>query len=666
MKTFWKAFAVAVLIIAVAGCPSGNNEPGGGDDVTPVGAVTVTYNSAQLTTANGLIINAGEQTADLTPSAENADTFIFQSSNNSIVSVQSRKLTGVAAGTATITCSATNESGGAASAQFSVTVRPKLTSFGVYFGADEIDYEEDTALGLNINISLQTKVSPTGAENKFDWTIDTSAPSGLMTLDPDNPGVILNSSTAGGPYTITVTPTQAGLADAVTAKTFTITFSSDAGTPITEVKVYYPDGEGLAEEIPYNGILLKRGRAITLVAEPDEKGGGTSIEWDFTSAVVTKVAVETNAYAATFIAADGDAGDNVSITAKVTNNYTTGYITKTFTINVPERGNTIFEWYADENPDERGLANDGVRNYPGFRDVYIQPRGAILPFNVMPDISATVYNDFRGMRLGLWNATEGTQARHPRLMIGAAVNIDSEGVATAAFTGADTNSTNTNVGTLDLSKPVKITVDFDDYAYTTQWYRFYVNNNSSTDGNSNLGNASQVQHYNTPAATARYFEEDCVIEPGSKKGTYTYLINYDVPTYYPGSNTQNIEADKRQHLEKAFVGIVVQNNVAAYINITGIKLEYVAQADITINRDADFAGFPTETFTVSAAEGKPITLNGAGYDTAQWYIDGIHKADGLAYTVQKGTLANGEHSLTAIISVNGQLYSKTIKFTVTD
>jgi len=429
------------------------------------------------------------------------------------------------------------------------------------------------------------------------------------------------------------------------------------------VKVYYPDGEGLAEEIPYNGILLKRGRAITLVAEPDVKGGGTTIEWEFYNDVVSMEAVETNGYAAKFIAADGNNGTDVGISVKVKNNYTADYINKVFTIHVPARGNTLFEWYADENPDERSLANDGVRNYPGFRDVYIQSRGAILPFNEMPDISSTVYDNFRGMRLGTWNATEGTTARHPRLMIGAAVNVDSEGVATAVFTGADTNSTNTDVGTLDLSMPVKITIDFDDYAYTTQWYRLYINNNSSTAGNSNLGSASQVQHYNT-GANARLFEADCDIEPNSKKGTYSYLINHNASTYYPGSNIHDIDSSTWPYLHQAFVGFVVQNNEAAYINITGIKLEYIAQADININRDAEFAGFPTETFTVSAAEGKSITLNGAGYDTAQWYIDGVHKADGLTYLVQKGNLANGEHSLTAIISMNGQLYSKTIKFTV--
>jgi hypothetical protein len=668
MKKFLSAFVVLAAIFAITGCPT-EPEKKKTTKVTAVGAVTVTYNGGTVattgTTGTGPTINVGEQTAEFSPSADKADTFIFQSSNAGIVSVQGRRLTGVGAGNATITCSASNKSGGAASAQFTVTVRPKLTGFDVIRGAQSVDPTNSWRTGDEI--SLHVQVTPATAENKFAWS---STPAGLSITDnPAQAGGKIIKSTTDTTYSITVTPDQAGLSDAEKAnlkKTFSATFSALALNPVTTLNI----NQGTTPVTA--AIPLKRGRSVTLTAVPDVTAG-TTVTWEIPGgSIITKTE---NGFSATLTAADGDAGGEITVTVKARNDDNTADISRQITISVPARGSTLFEWYADENPDETGLGDNAVRNYPGFRDVYIQSRGATLPFNMKDGITnggalavGTNLPGFKGIRLGTWfdhNVATPTQ-RHPRLMIGAAVT--GTGDTAVAASNADTGTGNTNVGTLDLSKPVKITVDFDDYAYTagSQWIRFYVNNNTSTTGNSNLGNASQFQHYNTGTTTIRYFEEDCVIEPDSKKGTYSYLLNYDAPTNYAGSNTAQITEAQRAHLTKAFLGIVVQNvaTANAFINITGIKLEYVAQAGIEINRDADFDGFPIAPFTLTATETKTITLTG-NYPDATWYINGESVGGpGKSYTVDANDLDAGTYSLTVIIKANGQLYSKSVKFTV--
>ena len=99
-----------------------------------------------------------------------------------------------------------------------------------------------------------------------------------------------------------------------------------------------------------------------------------------------------------------------------------------------------------------------------------------------------------------------------------------------------------------------------------------------------------------------------------------------------------------------------------------------ADIDITINPDAPFVGFPTAPFVLSkSAAGAleaTLAITLADYDTGTWLINGRQVATGKTYTVNAnaGNLAVGPtHNLTVFITAaNGERYSKSVTFTVTE
>ena len=129
-----------------------------------------------------------------------------------------------------------------------------------------------------------------------------------------------------------------------------------------------------------------------------------------------------------------------------------------------------------------------------------------------------------------------------------------------------------------------------------------------------------------------------------------------------------LTSDRRPRLAKSFISFWTANQAAAYLNITGIKLEYVTSTDIEVNRDAYFGDFPTAHFTLHGSETQEITLSGSPYTKIQWYFDGkeVSGETNATFTVSKGSLSIGEHSLAVVVTVNGQLYSKSVRFTVAD
>ena len=659
MKTFWKALAGLAILFVITGCPNGG---GGGTTIVPINSITLTYLEAELSTTAGVTLNVDEVTAAIQAVCDPPNVkFVWIPEDPGFVTVSNGVLTGIAAGSTQIRCQASNSRGGVIESKFPVTVRPKLTSFDVIYGSEAVSYTNDNEWRTGDDINLHITMNPTGAENKFEWT---SSPAGLSITDytsGSQTGKTLKAA-SDGTFAITITPTQAGLsASEVTARTkvFTAVFSQLASNPVTSLSIRFGDESG--DEINYtDGVPLKRGRTIDLYADPDVTAG-TTITWSFTSSIVTK---EESGRTATFSAADGDIGDTVSITVSAGNTDNGGSpIIKQFTINVPARGNTVFEWYADENPDEEDLADGAVRNYAGFRDVFISATAATTATPTNGRVLAFNGSDFYGMKVGNTPENYGTtSAQSTRLSIGIAPNATQ---TQTILNGGITGSGNTNVGTIDLSKPVKLTLEFSDYAFTGNM-RIYVNNNSTTYANSNLGYCSQIKHY---ANGTTFMEDDGFTTISGKKGTYQCIIDFSNTSMYNASEPieafETFTSAQRNELKKAFICVAPGNTAGNWINITGIKIEIVAQTDIIINPDAKFGDFPDEPFTLTGSEQKVITLNDSGYTGADWYINGVLKAsDSMTYTADAGVLDAGSYSLTAVVTVDGQLYSKKVAFTV--
>ena len=656
MKTFWRVFAVAAVLLILAGCSGGGGS--GGGDYKSVGTVTASYNGKTLTEADGLTININE-TLTISVSASGASKYSLLPNDRAIVNTTSGlNLIGVSSGTTVVVVQASNASGGANSTKFSVTVPPVLTSFTLNYGASELQASGNLTFGTGKDITLKTHVTPAGAHNAFIFDDDDSGVIQSYTEDT----VTLKSDDTGT-FNLTVTPVNANYADK--AQTFEIEFGVSSLTAVTAIDVYQDS------ELITGDIALKRGRSVTLTASipnPAE-AWGAEIAWQPVTGVLS-MEVSEDGMSATFTAADGDTGGDFTVTVKAENEENSSPATKSVAVKVPHRGDTIFEWYADENPEEGSLASDTVRNYPGFRDVYIQARGSSIPFNT--EVSG---KERRGMYVGRHSGTV-----QPRLMIGAAVNV-SGGTASAVYVGDDVPATATNAGTINLlHRQVMLTMDFDEYSITSgNWMRLYVNNTASNAGpdNSNIGAASQVQHFNS-GGNVRMFDYDCEFDPiDSKKGTFTFLIDYDrsappppvnppayPPTSYGGSNISQLTSEQSVHLENAFICLYPQNNEGVWFNITGLKLELITSAGITPNTDAKFGDFPDGHFELP----KTITLSGSDYQSIKWYIDGkeITGETSKTYTVDKGSLTEGDYSLSVIVKVNGQLYSKTAKFSVED
>jgi len=91
-------------------------------------------------------------------------------------------------------------------------------------------------------------------------------------------------------------------------------------------------------------------------------------------------------------------------------------------------------------------------------------------------------------------------------------------------------------------------------------------------------------------------------------------------------------------------------------------------ANIIVNVDANFAGFPDLISPLSKSNGdeQGITLVGTFVSTA-WYIDGILASSASTYTIKAEELSVGPHSLTVVVKAEsgGLDYSKELNFAVT-
>ena len=117
---------------------------------------------------------------------------------------------------------------------------------------------------------------------------------------------------------------------------------------------------------------------------------------------------------------------------------------------------------------------------------------------------------------------------------------------------------------------------------------------------------------------------------------------------------------------------VTNSNCGGRAVIHSVKIESAlptsgnVDVDIPIVKNPSFDGFPTATITLnqSTVTTHEVTLeNGL---TGRWYFNGVEVGTGGSYTVNSAGLQIGNHhSLTLVIEVGGQLYSKTVAIHIT-
>ncbi|HCC38073.1 MAG TPA: hypothetical protein DEQ14_10950 [Treponema sp.] len=90
------------------------------------------------------------------------------------------------------------------------------------------------------------------------------------------------------------------------------------------------------------------------------------------------------------------------------------------------------------------------------------------------------------------------------------------------------------------------------------------------------------------------------------------------------------------------------------------------QAGITIDPEADFAGFPENItlYKYGGGESAELEISLAAYAAAKWYVDGTEVGTAGAYTLKAADWSVGTHSLTMEVTVGGARYSKTVDFVV--
>jgi len=490
---------------------------------------------------------------------------------------------------------------------------PKEITNLVVTGDTEV--AEGSTITINVGETKSFTATADGATS-FTWR---SADSAKAAFDPGNATTFTGTPAAIkglaiGTSEITVTASD-GTASAVRKFYVTVTLAA------TDFEVWY----GL-DAVAQNA---------TIEINPDEDtefsiaftptGASTGISWSSNNAAVT---VTPNSGAQVMI--QGTAGETATITV------TAAALSKTvtFTVNVRDIAIVIptLPWSWAKTPVWTALTNGSNNRFfsTDREDVTVRVYGG------------TINNDNGGIRLG------GTGTTGPaRLVIGQDSNTST----------ASTDTVNSIDGAFDLAEgPVKVTIEYENLVVATAdryLLRVLVNNNGTGQDASFLGATSNIISYWKSTSSQN--------GPKLSDASGTIEVIIDPSTF---------AADQLPALEKAFICLHAQQSNSTTedngLTITSITIDRIQTAGIVINPEADFTGFPTDSFTLSSATpSRAITLTGSGYTTADWYINGAKQSpSGMSFTVTKGTLVTGEHTVTAVVTVDGQLYSKSVKFTV--
>jgi uncharacterized protein YjdB len=306
------------------------------------------------------------------------------------------------------------------------------------------------------------------------------------------------------------TVSQVGLVTVTAAGEYTVTATASPSTISTTYKIKILEAVPDVQSVTISGPTeVNVGSIIVLTAEIAPVGADQYIQWTIPDAQQQFATVESDGPTGGTVT--GVAEGSVTVTATSFSGASGAQVTDTYAVTVvaPKEG-VIFSWNAATDTALETIASSGTRTI-----------GDVSVVALANPVTA------------ITEGTKGYTVANGRFVIGS--------TSTAATTATDT----TTAGTLDLSSPFKITIAYASSQGAT--FQVYLNNNSSSQGNSALGNPSRIWN-------------ETEVADGDTIG-----ITIDPSTFTTNSDT----------LKTGFVSLRADSSTT--ILITSVTIEYITE-----------------------------------------------------------------------------------------
>lgn len=228
---------------------------------------------------------------------------------------------------------------------------------------------------------------------------------------------------------------------------------------------------------------------------------------------------------------------------------------------------------------------------------------------------------------------------------------------------------------IPAGKGIKVTLNaeivqgavYSDSSSSQRSFRVSINNNTNTASQTPLhttDNRDRILYFANPAQTNLM---DSATN-GSWDG-HTFTCRIFRPEDFAGVADDSSLSDAYISFALTPPSGTIYNGI---IRISGFKIEYVPfqSVDISVNPEADFSGFP-DAIDLSKSDSQKasltITLDKfTSYTGADWYLDGVKVSSAASYTLTAANLKTGDHSLSVVANIDGNVYSKSVNFTVAE
>ena len=501
--------------------------------------------------------------------------------------------------------------------------------------------------------NLDVSVTPAEAASVTGFSVTA------VSSDPGKANAAYNSSAK----TISITPVEATTSDL----TITVTAqNNDNTTPVTasfKVKVNAESG------IEPTGIELTQTGSSTLV---NNTTINVNLEQTGKVQLFAKVLPEDAMGTVSWFSGDPNVAavdDNGLV--KLLNDGTTlitasvAEVTASVTVEAAIDPNIIFLWSHERNGEPEGMGNwqNGANNNPPFSGSH----GTIPGFGKQSDdipISISTAGNAGNEQISynggiILDASSGTS------------NLQQKVISIGLATGRAPLTTDTvhPAGVFDFrngipaNSGIKVTVTGSIEKDSDPGnMRISLNNNSQNAGTailkpqltSRLFYTQPVQDNSEPAS-------GMLVRDGSKVTAFIGNI------FRPSDFTDGLASLETAHISISITEPTVAG-AGAKIKVTGIRIEYVpaGSVDITIDPEADFAGFPENIDLSKTGSPQTMTISLEKFTSAEWFIDGVSKSTSASYVLDAAVFKTGDHSLTVLVTINGHLYSKSVTFTVAE
>jgi len=379
-----------------------------------------------------------------------------------------------------------------------------------------------------------------------------------------------------------------------------------------------------------------------------------------------------------------ETADDITVTVKAKNSDNSDWVTTTFMIKVSAEGtpvvdpNIIFMWSADTDGEPTGMgdwvnghSNNTITTFDGSSGIIsgVGSQSADIPISISTAGANTIASPTPNNQI-YWDdgiVLDGSQGQGTQKIISIGLATGRLPLTTAAVHPAgvfnfydvpDNTGIRVSLTCSILAEGVNTS------SANTANFRVSLNNNSQNAATTPLQPTNTYSRifYVSPAATNGLASSGMFVKDGS--GKVTGIVSN---IFSPSDFTAGMDTLKTAHISISASDPTGLVGVGGTIKVTGIRIEYVTigSVEVTINPEADFAGFP-EIIALSKTASPTMTVNLNNYTAADWYVDGALMTSAASYTLDAAALKTGVHSLSVLVTVNGQLYSKSVSFTVVE